>query len=299
MNKITFKDLPSTETPINAENLNLMQDNIESAVNENAEKIESHYIPANIQEEQAWYLALSGNIVGHQNNAFILSIQQITNGSAGQLYANIRCWNENTLDLREFKWLSNTGLNSSDFKLKLDGNNYYLYMRTSEAYGQYQIKVVQSSDTPVTQGNVEDILTFYAPLANDTVEGPDGISPSFKNQKILWYDPTGSLMMSTQTAQLNEKVSEQKNGIVLVFSAFSDGTSHDWNWSTHFIPKKMLEIAGDGYGQGFIIPDSYGGIMAAKYLLINDLFITGHGTNIGEQGGINNSKAVLRYVLGV
>ena len=146
-------------------------------VNENAEKIQSHYIPANIQEEQGWYLALSGNIVGHNNNAFILSIQQITNGSAGQLYANIRCWNGDTLDLREFKWLSNTGLNSSDFKLKLDGNNYYLYMRTPVAHGQYQIKVVQSSDIPVTQGNVEDILTFYAPLATETVEEPDGINP--------------------------------------------------------------------------------------------------------------------------
>lgn len=41
MNKITFKDLPSTETPINAENLNLMQENIESAVTENAEKIDN------------------------------------------------------------------------------------------------------------------------------------------------------------------------------------------------------------------------------------------------------------------
>lgn len=32
MNKITFKDLPSTETPINAENLNLMQENIENTI---------------------------------------------------------------------------------------------------------------------------------------------------------------------------------------------------------------------------------------------------------------------------
>ena len=32
MQKINFKNLPSTDTPINATNLNLMQDNIESAI---------------------------------------------------------------------------------------------------------------------------------------------------------------------------------------------------------------------------------------------------------------------------
>ena len=34
MKKIEFQDYPSTETPLNAENLNGMQDNIEKAINE-------------------------------------------------------------------------------------------------------------------------------------------------------------------------------------------------------------------------------------------------------------------------
>lgn len=34
MELIEFKDLPNTDTPINAENLNKMQENIESAINE-------------------------------------------------------------------------------------------------------------------------------------------------------------------------------------------------------------------------------------------------------------------------
>ena len=33
MNKINFKNLPSTNTPLNAENLNAMQNNIENAIN--------------------------------------------------------------------------------------------------------------------------------------------------------------------------------------------------------------------------------------------------------------------------
>ena len=47
MNKITFEDLPSTNTPINAENLNLMQDNIESAINENTNAINNVDTKAN------------------------------------------------------------------------------------------------------------------------------------------------------------------------------------------------------------------------------------------------------------
>lgn len=143
-------------------------------VNENAKKIESHYIPTNIQEEQGWYLALSGNIVGYDNNAFILSIQQLTDGSAGQLYANIRCNDKDSLELKEFKWLSNTGLNSLHFKLKLDGNNYYLYMRTPFEYGRYQIKVVQATSLQLCN---ESILTFYAPTSEESVAEPDGINP--------------------------------------------------------------------------------------------------------------------------
>lgn len=34
MNLIEFKDLPSTETPINSSNLNLLQDNVEDAIGE-------------------------------------------------------------------------------------------------------------------------------------------------------------------------------------------------------------------------------------------------------------------------
>ena len=296
MNKITFKDLPSTETPINAENLNLMQDNIEK-------DIKSHYIPISIQNDQAWYLALSGSVYGYNNNAFILSIQQITGGSAGQLYANIRSNNVDSLELKEFKWLSNTGLNSSDFKLKLDGNNYYLYMRTSEAYGQYQIKVVQSSNIAVTSGNVEDILTFYAPLATDTVEEPNGINPSFKNQKVLWRDAYGSFMKGDQTAVLSEKISEQKNGIVLVFQPYRDNTPQLWGLYSYFFPKYLIELFGNGIGYHITIPNNDNGISATKYIRFNDDYLSGDGKNesivtiFGTS--IDNKSAVLTAIIGV
>ena len=40
MNKIEFKDLPSTDTPIYSANLNLLQDNVEDAINELVSSLE-------------------------------------------------------------------------------------------------------------------------------------------------------------------------------------------------------------------------------------------------------------------
>ena len=40
MEKINFKDLPSTETPIDSANLNALQDNAENAINENIKIVE-------------------------------------------------------------------------------------------------------------------------------------------------------------------------------------------------------------------------------------------------------------------
>lgn len=40
MKKIPFKDLPSTDTPIDSANLNLLQTNIENAINENIKVVE-------------------------------------------------------------------------------------------------------------------------------------------------------------------------------------------------------------------------------------------------------------------
>ena len=39
MEKIEFKDLPNTTTPIDADNLNLLQSNVENAMNSNIKKV--------------------------------------------------------------------------------------------------------------------------------------------------------------------------------------------------------------------------------------------------------------------
>ena len=119
-----------------------------------------------------------------------------------------------------------------------------------------------------------------------------------KTNKILWQD--AYFMNENQTANLSEKVSEQNTGIVLVFSAYSDGEAHDYGWYEYFIPKTIVSLQPNG-GHSIIIPDNSAtyGIRAAKYLYVNDTQIKGNQGNVGTHGNLNNSSVVLRYVIGV
>lgn len=169
MASTNWENLPSTNTPLNAANLNKIEN-----------RLKTHFIPTNVDNIQGWYLALSGSVTTYNNNAFKLSVVNIFSNKSGTLYVNIRR-DDGALRIDAFIWETNTGLNSSHFKLKTDGNNYYLYMRTNTEYAKYQIKVLEGSDL---MNNNEDILTFYTPTASDTVTEPTGEEPKYKNSCI-------------------------------------------------------------------------------------------------------------------
>ena len=119
--------------------------------------------------------------------------------------------------------------------------------------------------------------------------------------RILWR---GSYYMSAgQTANLAEKVSEQRNGIVLVFSRYSSGTEQNYHFN-HFFVHKAFVAAHPGVGnQFFMTTDGSLSVVATKYIYINDDSLTGNDNNnkSGEGSGItyNNAGFVLRYVIGV
>ena len=119
-----------------------------------------------------------------------------------------------------------------------------------------------------------------------------------KTNKILWQD--AYFMNENQTANLSEKVSEQNTGIVLVFSAYSDGEAHDYGWYEYFIPKTIVSLQPNG-GHSILIPDNDAtyGVKAGKYLYVSDTQIRGSVNNVGTHGNLNNSSIVLRYVIGV
>lgn len=122
--------------------------------------------------------------------------------------------------------------------------------------------------------------------------------------KILWEG--ADVLDYTATLELAEPVSKQLNGIVLVFSLYRDGAAADASITSHFIPKKQVELFGNGeIGHTFMMAINAGlSVFGAKYVYITDTTIVGFSNNKSAAtaaSGItfNNASFVLRYVIGV
>lgn len=123
--------------------------------------------------------------------------------------------------------------------------------------------------------------------------------------KILW---TGSsLLTSGQTVAFSEPISQQQNGVVLVFSRYTSSTAQDYQYSCHFIPK-LLATAATNAGQTaagvtITMATSEFDYIAGKYIRVTTTGLTGDATNnaSGTKNGItyNNGGFALRYVIGV
>lgn len=119
--------------------------------------------------------------------------------------------------------------------------------------------------------------------------------------KVLWNG--AYYMTETHSITLSESVQAQPNGIVLVFSRYSDGSAKDYDFHHFFIPKYHVFLH-DTKGSNFIMCDSTGSVMARKYLYISNTTIKGHANNVATGAtscGITwaNNGFVLRQVLGV
>lgn len=118
---------------------------------------------------------------------------------------------------------------------------------------------------------------------------------------ILWSG--GLHMEENQIVTLSEKVSKQRNGIVLVFSEYLEGAVSDTSFTCHFIPKEIVSLK-SGCGHIFVLSSSNLETVGVKHLYINDNSISGNNNNI-ETGtassGIaySNNKFVMRYVIGI
>lgn len=136
--------------------------------------------------------------------------------------------------------------------------------------------------------------TSLTPTASDRV---------YHEQNVLWGSDmsSGMYMTAGHTATLTEAVSAQPNGIVLVFSAYNGADDSNFGWETFFVPKQLVALSTAGHT--FILGRGKFTYTGTKYLYIYDDRITGHADNnaSGTSNGItyNNSKFVLRYVIGV
>lgn len=153
----------------------------------------------------------------------------------------------------------------------------------------------------LTDGN-DEVVTRIGIRGIDTnsIRADSINNVNIKEQKILWEN--FYYMNGSQSIVLNEKVSEQTNGIVLVWSGYKDGEPQNYNFNHFFIPKSFVNEKG-GYGTTMIMSGGGFDVLGCKYVYISDDRITGNDTNTlnSTKNGItfNNKSFVLRYVIGV
>lgn len=123
--------------------------------------------------------------------------------------------------------------------------------------------------------------------------------------KILW---TGNYVLNgSQSLTFSETVSQQQNGVVLVFSRYATSGEQNYAFSCHFIPKLLVSTAGGtaGVNMNLVMATTKFDYIAGKTITITDSGITGHADNIAtgkaDLSGISyyNDKFALRYVIGV
>lgn len=128
-----------------------------------------------------------------------------------------------------------------------------------------------------------------------------------EDKKLLWdgdqYASKGSLMTANQKAPLSEKISEQANGIELVFQSFANGVAQAQDYNTFFISKEYVEN-NEGKGKVFICSNTFLRTVGVKYIYIYDNELVGHDGNSATgtaESGIKytNNYFVLTKVYGV
>lgn len=122
-----------------------------------------------------------------------------------------------------------------------------------------------------------------------------------QTDKVLWSG--SNVMGTTASITLSDAISQQANGIILVFSLFRNNATEDVSINSFFISKKEVELLPGAPHTFWMAINSGFSNIGAKYLYIYDDHIEGNSNNnmMGTNSGIsyNNASYVLRYVLGV
>lgn len=153
--------------------------------------------------------------------------------------------------------------------------------------GHYQVAINGVVDT--TKSDVLQVYDDNGNLINDN--------------QVLW-GPDYYFMSANQAINLSQKVSEQKNGIVLVWQAYSNNAPQPWDYNFTFIPKWQV-ITNSSRGVVCFLSNSHASYIGTKYVYLFDNKITGHNDNAtgatkGNSGiTTTNNHWVLTYVLGV
>lgn len=181
---------------------------------------------------------------------------------------------------------------SSWWNLAFSGTNYYVKItRTGTDTFQANMGSAPGYDAEAT---LQVSYTITQEVSKINFTGGNNILAS----------SAGIYLDASQSLTLSENVSEQLNGIVIAWSAYTDGLVRDYDWNYQFIPKDhVVRSNGQGVDSG-LMTSSWGSYLGIKYVYVYDDKITGNASNSASNVSasgltLNNNYWVLRYVLGV
>ena len=193
--------------------------------------------------------------------------------------------------------------NNYTYTFTITGLNYTTrYAFTLEAYDELMSEVAETSTVigaiPVFDWGKDD-FNFNVP-----VNFSEGFTIPNSALKQLW---NGQYHMNGTSTSINliENISDQPNGIVLIFTPYdsSTGLANDEKLMSFFVSKKTVQVMPSKLHTFLLIPDASFSTIGAKSVYISDTKITGYTAsgNSGTSKGItyNNAGFVLRWVLGV
>jgi len=114
------------------------------------------------------------------------------------------------------------------------------------------------------------------------------LSNSLGEYEVIWF--SYFYMNANQTVNIPKGISSYRNGIILVFCAYSSGKPQDYNFSYCFVHKYSV-IAFNSRGVWFPMGGSEKGIGNSKYIYVHNTKLVGHKSN-------DSDGYVLRAVIG-
>lgn len=192
-----------------------------------------------------------------------------------------------------------TGENTSDYNYGnlppyMKTGTFILTVESGGIYGQ-----VKQRYTECRKADARIFERFYYEESSDPWWG-DWVCVSDYAGTLLW---SGALLMTeTETITLSEQVKAQRNGIVLIFSAYADDEGKNYDFQDIFVSK--FSVANHSLNVRSFVLGSVGfWQVGCKALSISNGQIFGDYRNddAGTQNGItyNNKGYCLRYVIGV
>lgn len=186
---------------------------------------------------------------------------------------------------------NNSGENRSMVQMNTSNQSFY-------GYGGYSNNEGES----YFDGNEVNIRSKSGIYITDPEAGLN--KRAYGQNKVLW---SGAYYMTdTHKILLSETISSQPNGIVLVWSMYTNGNTENAAFNHIFVPKQQItSFAGTGVScflTGYA-SETGTNVLGFKYLYVNNDNIVGNKNNnyTGDSNGLtlSSNRFVLRQVIGV